>query len=88
MKIIKLDGRYQYYPEFTHAIYFPMREWKTEQSVFSWCMQQYGVPESWDYSQGSPRKINNPDWRYNKKKRRIYLKNQADISMALLMQNG
>ena len=85
MRIIKLDGRYQYYPEFTHAIYFPMREWKTEQAVFRWCMSQYGVPEAWESSESGLRKFNNPDWRYNKKKRRIYLKNQADISMALLM---
>ena len=85
MRIIKLDGRYQYYPEFTHAIYFPMREYKTEQAVFSWCMAQYGVPESWESSESGLRKFNNPNWRYNKKKRRIYLKNQADISMALLM---
>lgn len=85
MKIIKLDGRYRWYPEFEQAIYFPMREFQIEQQVVKWCASQYGLPECWDYSEGRPRKINNPDWRYDKKKRRIYLKNQADISMALLM---
>jgi hypothetical protein len=85
MKIIKLDRRYRWYSEFDQAIYFPMREGKIEQKVVAWCVQQYGVPEYWDTSGDRPRRINNPDWRYDKKKRRIYLKNQADISMALLM---
>jgi hypothetical protein len=88
MKIVKLDGRYRYYPEFTQAIYYPLREWKLEQQVVHWCINQYGALEYWDYNGKYPRKTNNPNWRHDKKKRRIYLKNQADISMALLISSG
>ncbi|CAB4137995.1 hypothetical protein UFOVP328_188 [uncultured Caudovirales phage] len=85
MKIIKLDRRYRWYPEFEHAIYFPMREWKTYERVVEWFYQQYGVAEYWKSTETGPRYTPNPMWRFDKKKRRIYLKNQADISMALLM---
>ena len=86
MKIIKLDGRYRWYPEFEHAIYFPMRECRIYERVFKWCFQQYGVAEQWQSNETNGlRYIANPMWRFDKKKRRIYLKNQADISMALLM---
>lgn len=58
--------------------------------VLNWCYQQYGVAEQWESTEeGGLCYVANPMWRFDKKKRRIYLKNPADISMALLtLQNS
>ena len=88
MKIIKLDRRYRYYPEFDQAIYFPFLERRTGERVVAWLQEQYGPCEHWDYNTKIPKLVTNPNWRYIKKKRRIYLKNQADISMVLLLCTG
>lgn len=88
MRIIKLDGRYRWYPEFDQALYYPMREWKTAERVIAWLHNQYGPYEIWNHLSNFPVQQPNPMWRADKKKRRIYIKNPADISMALLLTAG
>ena len=90
MKIIKLDGRFRYYPEFVQALRYSCTEEQTARRVTSWLYTQYGA---WQELKHDPehdtiRTVLNSMWRIDKKKRRIYLKNQADISMALLLCAG
>ena len=85
MKIIKLDRRFRYYPDFDQALRYNWREERESRRIIEWFYKQYGAPDYWDHNQTPPQHKLNPMWRLDIKKRRIYVKNQADISMALLL---
>lgn len=87
MKIIKLDGRFRYYPEFDRALRYSWTEEQAARQITAWLYTQYGAWQELkhDTEKDTIRTVLNPMWRVDKKKRRIYFKNQADISMALLL---
>ena len=87
MKIVKLDRRFRYYPAFEQALRYNWREERNANRISEWLYQTYGASEYWDYNNPETRHVINDHWRIDKKKRRIYVKNQADISMALLLAN-
>lgn len=88
MKIIKLDRRFRYYPEFEQALRYNFLEHNQADRIIEWLKNTHGSADYWDHNQSPPRHIINPMWRTDKKRRRIYVKNQADISMALLIASG
>lgn len=93
MKIINLDGRFAGYPRWKYALQF-----KKGKHHFHWDEEYYKVRDIVESVHG-PNATPNPEretniwanyWIYNEnwlidtKRRRILLKNQADISMIML----
>lgn len=93
MKVIKLDGRHAGFPKWKYALQF-----RKGNNHWNWDQEYYKVREIVESMHGphstknpevetniwAPYYIYNENWLIDSKRRRILLKNQADISMIML----
>ena len=91
MKVIKLDRRYNLFPKFKYAIAYSVRERKVAYQITNGLIARYGHETDWQVVHNDPhtgpwgRRVWNDNWRWDFNKKRIYLTNEQDITIALLM---
>ena len=91
MKVIKLDRRYNYFPKFKYAIAYSIRERDSAYRIQNGLIARYGHESDWqvvnDGYKSGPRsyRIWNDNWRWDFNKKRIYLVNEQDVTVALLL---
>lgn len=86
--IVKLNGRYKFYPKFKYRIDFDTygEKWQRWVNVINWCEATWG--KEWKFS-ATAHVRNNPNYRSelvkNKRYRRLYLSSEQDLTMMLLV---
>lgn len=94
MKVIKSDGRYNYHNlGFTTIMEFRIKANSTERmnyiAVEKALVKMYGP---WNVEVGNNKSKSNENYRTqlmsDRKRRRVYLKNESDVSMLLLLTSG
>ena len=87
MKVIKLDRRYHGFPEWTHALQFTQREVHPryrEQMPYIRAFTETFGERRWFENEDSCFPLANPDWTYDPKRRRIYIKDPSVMTFIQL----
>lgn len=79
MKITKLNGRFQMYPEYTVMIEYEKKEKAEAYKIIKVLIEMYGDPMEWIQRGGWGFWKKNTDYTHIASKQRIYIKNEADI---------
>jgi hypothetical protein len=83
MKIKTVDRRYRVFGEgYTTVLEFKRGDFRGP-AIARWLEERYG-PDNYSTAVGSNAPDFNPNWIRKPQERRIYLKNQADVSAILL----
>jgi hypothetical protein len=92
--ITKLDGRFKLSKHgFTHRVTFDTQQsWDTFLRALKWCENTYGPEYDWEANGVFSRKTWNHNWRLllpkNRWWREIYLREEQDVTMMLLVVGG
>lgn len=91
-RIIKLDGRYKHHPKFEYRIDFDTQgeKWARWIAVTDWCKHTWG--REWEFVTSGPTPIHKYNDNYrtaisnrNHYFRHLYLRNEQDLTMMLLV---
>ena len=86
--VVKLDGRYKFYPKFKYRVDFDtknMDKWQTWINVVKWCENTWGKEVVWNPPRPAPTEYRTEYSKKNKFYRHLYLRREEDLTMMLLV---
>ena len=89
-RIVKLDGRYKFYPKFQYRIDFDtqnMGNWERWYKVTQWCTTTWGEEYIWSIKHPKPTEYRTEVAKKNRHFRHLYLRSEQDLTMLLLVIN-
>ena len=86
--VVKLDGRYKFYPKFKYRIDFntqSMSDWERWYTVTKWCTATWGDEYIWSVNHTKPTEYRTESSKKNRHFRHLYLRGEQDLTMMLLV---